>query len=188
MSTSSDRHKAKTSRRLAEELAAVERRNQLIEFEMTRMRNALAAMKEIWWNRRLEAARVPEDRRCGTRLNEDFEKGTTTMLKPKDLKRAKRLAQSTGKPIEVCLKALGEVNRLRLSTPSYLGGDMLRKAAGLSAKEREAVDFAVNHRMDGKDREADLAVFKALYGAATNRPPSQRIVSSTLDLLTGGGR
>jgi hypothetical protein len=186
MSSSDDRRSSKTSRRIVEELAAVERRNQLIEFEMARMRNALAAMKEIWWSRPLEAARVPEDRRCGTRLNEDFEKGTT-MLKPKDLKRAKRLAKETGKPVELCLKALGEVNRLRLSTPSYLGGDMLRKAAGLSAKEQTAVDFALTHKMTGEDRETDLAVFKLLYSvsASTNRLPSQRIVSSTLDLLTG---
>jgi hypothetical protein len=79
----------------------------------------------------------------------------------------------------VCLKALGEVD---------MGGDVLRKAGGLSAKEKEAVDFALTHKMDGKDRETDFAVFKALYGASTstNRRPSRRIVGSTLDLLTGG--
>jgi hypothetical protein len=190
MSTPDDRRSSKTSRRITEELAAVERRNQLLEFQMTRMRNSLAAMKEIWWSRRLEAAQVPEDRRCGTRLNEDFEKGTTPMLKPKDLKRARRMAKSTGQPIEVCLKALGEVDRLNTTRrlPSYMGGDVLRKAGGLSAKEQEAVNFALTHKMDGKDRETDLAVFKALYGASisTNRRPGQRIVGSTLDLLSGG--
>jgi hypothetical protein len=65
-------------------------------------------------------------------------------------------------------------------------GDVLQKAGGLTPQEREAVEFAKNHKMDGKNRETDYQVFKAIYSAATGRPAgSGHILGSTLDLLTG---
>jgi hypothetical protein len=194
VSTSSDRDKAKTSRRIAEELAAELERGRYLELEMARMRNSLAAMKEIWWNRRLEAAQVPEDRRCGTSLIEDFEKGTS--VTSEDWLLAERLAKSTGKTMETCLWAVERVNQL--NTPSYLGGEMIEKRSEVvnvkkqiknqSKQAAEMAQFVANYRMTGADPALDAAIFKMRLGVLGQRIGQQagKPVESALGLLTAG--
>jgi hypothetical protein len=171
-------------------LTLVERQRRLAEiaeyaaghFHTCGGRAELRARINEFWSRWIEVIEPQSRQQCGTSLlppNVTVTKGSK-MLNKKDLKRARRIARDTGCTIEAALCALAKV-----SVASYRGDDVLRKATGLSPQERQAVDFALTHKMDGKDRETDLAVFKALYGATTRRPPGQRIVQSTLDLLTG---
>jgi hypothetical protein len=193
MSSSGDRRSSKTSRRLAEELAAELARERRLEFEMARMRNSLAALKERWWSQRLEAAQVPEDRRCGTPLIEGFKKGTA--VTSEDWALAERLAKSTGKTMEACLWAIERVNRL--ATPSYLGGELIEKRRESVKKKQvkkqskqaaEMAEFVANYKMTGADPALDAAVFKMRLGVLGQRIGQQtgKPVGSALGLLTAG--
>jgi hypothetical protein len=127
------------NRKIGEMMAAVAR--------VTGGGAVLDQAKRDFWEQGIAALYpVPGQRHDTPLINTPITKRGRQMLTKKDLKRARRIAKTTGCSLEAALIALNKV-----SVASYRGDDVLRKAARLAAlspKQQQAVYPAPDQEAD----------------------------------------